>query len=138
MKRAFLYLICFVTFYSCNEKKEYSKKESIERNVEHLQKSIEWNNKRIQLVNKDTTLLVSSKDMLLIKEYLKYAIDEAEKVDTIVLNSVKDGYGNIYYNKYLKGMKMELKGIEEGNNKMSIDGQLKYDEFLKWINKNGL
>lgn len=138
MKKAFLYLICFLTFYSCNEKKESSKKESIERSVKHLQKSIEWNNKRIQLANKDTTLLVSSEDMSLIKEYLKYAIDEAKKVDTVVLNSVKNGYGNVYYDKYLKGMEMELKGIEEGNNNMSIDGQLMYDEFLNWLNENGL
>lgn len=138
MKKAFLFLICFLTFYSCNEKKESSKKESIERSVKHLQKSIEWNNKRIQLANKDTTLLVSSEDMSLIKEYLKYAIDEAKKVDTVVLNSVKNGYGNVYYDKYLKGMEMELKGIEEGNNNMSIDGQLMYDEFLNWLNENGL
>lgn len=42
------------------------------------------------------------------KEFLKKSIEEAKKVDTTVLNKIKNGYGTIYYEKYLRAKELEL------------------------------
>lgn len=130
-------VMCCILILSCG-KKESITKESIDKSVEHLQKAVEWNNKRAKIVNNDSSLKISKGDITLIKEYLNNAIEEAKQVDTIVLNSVKSNYGHVYYYNYIKGMEIELQGIEEGDVDKSILGQLKYDEYLSWLEKNGL
>lgn len=131
-------VIILLSFTFCKKEKKEISMNVIEENVSFIKESMDWNNKRAAIVNNGNSKNIGSGEIESIKQYLRNAIDAASKVDTIVLNSVRNNYGHIYYFKYLKGMELELEGIEKGDNKKSINGQIMYDEFVDWITKEGL
>lgn len=110
--------------------------EEIKEQVMHIEKSQKYSNQGIQIMNLSDSLVVSQNKINSYKEYLKKSIEEAKKVDTTVLNKIKNGYGTIYYEKFLRGKELELQGYETGNASSLTKGQILYDEFVDWMNEN--
>lgn len=113
-----------------------SLEEEIKEQIMHMEKSKEYSNQGIQIMNLDNSQVVSQNKIDSYKEFLKKSIEEAKKVDTSVLNKIKSGYGTIYYEKYLIAKELELQGFETGNASSLTKGQILYDEFVEWMNKN--
>lgn len=108
----------------------------IKEQVMHMEKSKEYSNQGIQIMNLSDSQVVSQNKIDSYKEFLKKSIEEAKKVDTTVLNKIKNGYGTIYYEKYLRAKELELQGYETGNASSLTKGQILYDEFVDWMNEN--
>lgn len=108
----------------------------IKEQIIHIEKSKEYSNQGIQIMNLSDSQIVSQNKMDAYKEFLKKSIEEARKVDTTVLNKIKNGYGTIYYGKYLRAKELELQGYETGNASALTKGQILYDEFVDWMNEN--
>jgi len=138
MKKLLTFLIpIFVLFISCNEEKKVSKEEIVKQ-VEFIKKSLKYNNNAIKVINSSTSLTIKQNQMNEYTELLKKALNEAKKVDTSVLNEIKSGYGNIYTNKYIESLEQQLKGYESQNPSLAMKGQILYDEYVDWIEKEGL
>jgi|GEM_PF-967349 len=118
------------------EHNTYSLEKEIKEQVMHMEKSKEYSNQGIQIMNLGDSQVISQNKIDSYKEFLKKSIEEAKKVDTTVLNKIKNGYGTIYYEKYLKSKELELEGYEKGNASSLTKGQLLYDEFVDWMNNN--
>ena len=114
----------------------YSLEKEIKEQVMHMEKSKEYSNQGIQIMNLSDSQVVSQNKIDSYKEFLKKSIEEARKVDTTVLNKIKNGYGTIYYEKYLRAKELELEGYETGNASSLTKGQILYDEFVDWMNEN--
>lgn len=142
MKRLVLFFSCFSILYLfcfCNKKdNSTTSKIEIEKNVYYLKESIEWNNKATSIINRSSSFYFQSGEIDSVKMYLDKAIVSASNVDTIVLNLVKDGYGNIYHFKYIEGMKLELEGLEKQDNEKTIRGQEMVDFFIDWVERKEL
>lgn len=113
-----------------------SLEKEINEQVKHMEKSREYSNQGIKIMNLNDSLVVSQNKIDSYKEFLKKAIEEARKVDTVVLNKIKKGYGTIYFEKYLRSKELELEGYENGNASALTKGQILYDEFVDWRIEN--
>lgn len=118
------------------DRKNSSLEKEIKQQVMHMEKSKEYNNQGIKIMNLSDSQEVSQNKIDIYKMLLKKSIEEAKKVDTAVLNKIRNGYGTIYYEKYLRSKKLELQGYESGNANTLRKGQILYDEFVNWRNKN--
>lgn len=138
MKKLLIFLIpIFLLFISCNEEKKVSEEEIVKQ-VEYIKKSVEYNNSAINVINSSTSLKIKQNQINEYTELLKKAVNEAKKVDTSVLNEVKSGYGNIYTNKYIKSLEHQIKGYESKKPSLAMKGQILYDKYVDWIEKEGL
>lgn len=114
----------------------YSLEKEIEEQIMYIEKSKKYSNQGIQIMNLSDSEVVSQNKIDSYKEFLKKAIEEARKVDTTVLNKIKNGWGTIYYEKYLRGKELELEGYETGNASSLTKGQILYDEYVDYANEN--
>lgn len=138
MKKLFIFLISiFILFISCNKEKKVSNKDILKQ-VEFMKKSTEYSNKAIKVIDSDDSLTITQNQMNKHVEFLKKAVYEAKKVDTSVLNKIKNGFGEIYTKKYIEGIEQQIKGYESVNSSLSIKGQILYDEYIDWKVKEGL
>lgn len=120
-----------------SENQEYSlDKDTIMEQVNYMEKSKEYSNLGIEIMNLKDSQIVSQNKIDSYKEYLKKSIKEAKKVDTSVLNKIKSGYGKTYYEKYIIAKELQLQGYETGNASSLAKGQILYDEFVDWMNEN--
>lgn len=117
-------------------KNSNSLEKEIKEQIMHMEKSKEYSNQGIQIMNLSDSQVVSQNKIDSYKEFLKKSIEEAKKVDTTILNKIKNGYGTIYYEKYLRAKELELQGYETGNASSLTKGQILYDEFVDWMNEN--
>lgn len=118
------------------ETKSNSFEKEIKEQVVHMEKSKDYSNQGIQIMNLIDSQVVSQNKIDSYKEFLKKSIEEAKKVDTTVLNKIKNGYGTIYYEKYLRAKELQFQGYETGNASSLTKGQILYDEFVDWMNQN--
>jgi hypothetical protein len=138
MKNLFIFLIpLFILFISCNEEKKVSNKDILKQ-VEFMKKSTEYSNKAIKVIDSNTSLTITQNQMNEHLEFLKKAVIEAKKVDTSVLNKIKNDFGKIYTEKYIEGIEQQIKGYESNNASSAIKGQILYDEYIDWKVKEGL
>ncbi|MFH6971824.1 hypothetical protein [Flavobacterium petrolei] len=139
MKKIFIFLTTTILFISCSKEKKDSNNDAYNMmQFEHMKKSIEYNNKAIELINSDTSLTITQNQMNEHIELLKKAVNEAKKVDTLVLNDIKNKFGNFYEKKYIQGIEQQIKGYETDNPTLAIKGQILYDEYIDWKAKEGL
>ena len=138
MKNLFIFLISiFILLISCNKEKKVSNNDILKQ-VEFMKKSTEYCNKAIKVIDSDTSLTITQNQMNEHIEFLKKAVYEAKKVDTSVLNKIKNGFGEIYTKKYIEGIEQQIKGYESVNSSLAIKGQILYDEYIDWKVKEGL
>lgn len=130
------YLFAYNLMENTVDIKSNSLEKEIKEQVMHMEKSKEYSNQGIQIMNLSDSQVVSQNKIDSYKEFLKKSIEEAKKVDTTVLNKIKNGYGTIYYEKYLRAKELELQGYETGNASSLTKGQILYDEFVDWMNEN--
>jgi hypothetical protein len=116
--------------------KSNSLENEFKEQVLYMEKSKEYSNQGIQIMNLSGSQVVSQNKIDSYKEFLKKSIEEAKKVDTTVLNKIKNGFGTIYYEKYLRAKELELQGYEMGNASSLTKGQILYDEFVDWMDEN--
>jgi hypothetical protein len=103
-----------------------------------MKKSTEYSNKAIKVIDSNTSLTITQNQMNEHLEFLKKAVIEAKKVDTSVLNKIKNDFGKIYTEKYIEGIEQQIKGYESNNASSAIKGQILYDEYIDWKVKEGL
>jgi hypothetical protein len=130
------YLFANNLMENTEDNKRNSLEKEIKEQVMHIEKSKEYSNQGIQVMNLSDSQVVSQNKIDSYKEFLKKSIEEAKKVDTTILNRIKNGYGTIYYKKYLRAKELQLQGYETGNASSLTKGQILYGEFVDWMNEN--
>ena len=102
----------------------------------HLNKSIEYDNKATAIINKgDAYSVMAVEDSEQMIMYLKKAIEEAKKVNIEQLNARYPTWGDRYKNEYIEGLKLIIKGHENLDAQLSIEGQMKTNSYKNWISK---
>lgn len=90
------------------------------------------------IINSSDSLYINSSDSKKYIEYLKESLKTAKEVNTKILNDVRIGYGDVYNQKFIKGLELEIKGADSINSKLSLKGQVLYDDYIDWLIENGL
>lgn len=54
-----------------------------------------------------------------------------KNVGTIIVNKIKSGYGNIYFEKYLRSKQLEFQGYETGNASSLMRLQILCDKYFR-------
>ena len=126
-KGIYLFAVClfFSTFIPAYASTDTIPPE-VDKTIEHLSLSVNYENKAIAIINKGSShSIMSIEDSEKMIEYFKKALEEANQVDTEILNLLYPSWGDRYKNEYINGLKLIIMGNETSNIEFSIEGQEK-------------
>lgn len=111
MEKALLLLLA-LSLTACNS--ELSESASVrsaqtDASFLHLDKAIDLNNQATEIAN-STSLVVTADEMSRILELRRAALAEARKVDIGALNAERNGLGDLFQEKFLRGLELYVEG----------------------------
>lgn len=137
--KKFLLSSIIILSASC-EKKDSSTKatnnvdaQNLKASVDHLKKAKIFSDSAIIVINNETSGVIKEEVSTIHINLLKKSLQEANKVDSSLLNKAIKGNGTVYFEKYVKGIEFQIKGAESGDAKMSLKGQMLYDEYVNYM-----
>jgi len=135
MRNIFLVLTCmtlFVSLFACTstEADDFN----IDETMKHLSNSVDYENKATAIINKGGAFsIIAVEDSEQMIMFLTKSLEEANAVNTELLNSLYPTWGDRYKNEYIEGLKLIIKGHKDANAQFSIEGQKKTAAYKKWF-----
>ncbi len=110
----------------------------IKESFDHLRRSYNYCNESIEILNNSDEEIYYFEE---IEEYhglIQKSLTEGELVQLHYLREIHVDYRKYFRDYYLKGLELQIEGIEHSNFKKLIRGQELVDTFYKWRNSNNL
>lgn len=112
-------------------------KVSVQKNVEYFSSSINYHNEATKISNSpEGGKNMTQEDVVKMIENDKLALQQAKLVDISQLNAQYSGFGDHYRDEFIKGLDLFIGGVNDLDNKKSMQGQILLGQWGDWYNNN--
>jgi len=110
----------------------------IRESFDHLRLSYNYYNKSIEILNNSNEEIYYFEEIVEYQGLIQKSLTEGGLVQVHYLNDLHVDYRKYFTNYYLKGLELQIVGIEHSNFKKLIRGQELVNTFYEWRNSNNL